>query len=161
MVTEQLVRRGITDRRVLEAIGRVPREEFVPPSLEHKAYDDCALPIGYEQTISQPFTVAFMCQESRLKGSDTVLEVGTGSGYGAAVLSLLVEQCIPSNASSRSTTPPPSVLPDSAMTTSTSISTTARSAWCTKHPSTRSSAPPVRSSFRPPTRTSSPTAADS
>jgi protein-L-isoaspartate(D-aspartate) O-methyltransferase len=91
MVTEQLVRRGITDRRVLEAVGRVPREEFVPPSLEQQAYDDCALPIGYEQTISQPFTVAFMCQESRLRGSDTVLEVGTGSGYGAAVLSQLVQ----------------------------------------------------------------------
>jgi protein-L-isoaspartate(D-aspartate) O-methyltransferase len=91
MVTEQLVRRGIHDPRVLEAIGRVPREEFVPPSLVHKAYDDCALPIGYEQTISQPYTVAFMCQEARLKGSDTVLEVGTGSGYGAAVLSQLAQ----------------------------------------------------------------------
>jgi protein-L-isoaspartate(D-aspartate) O-methyltransferase len=91
MVTEQLVRRGIHDPRVLEAMGRVPREEFVPPALEYKAYDDCALPIGYEQTISQPYTVAFMCQEARLNGSDTVLEVGTGSGYGAAVLAQLVQ----------------------------------------------------------------------
>ena len=70
---------------------RVPREEFVPESLRHKAYDDCALPIGWEQTISQPYTVAFMCQEARLRGSDTVLEVGTGSGYGAAVLAQLVQ----------------------------------------------------------------------
>jgi protein-L-isoaspartate(D-aspartate) O-methyltransferase len=91
MVTEQLLARGISDRRVLEAMERVPREEFVPASLVHKAYDDCALPIGYEQTISQPYTVAFMCQEARLHGSDTVLEIGTGSGYGAAVLSHLLQ----------------------------------------------------------------------
>jgi len=91
MVTEQLVRRLITDPRVLEAMERVPREAFIPDSLRDKAYDDCALPIGWDQTISQPFTVAFMCQEARLKGSDTVLEVGTGSGYGAAVLARLVQ----------------------------------------------------------------------
>jgi len=91
MVTEQLMRRGIHDPRVLEAMGRVPRERFVLPMLLHKAYDDCALPIGYEQTISQPFTVAFMCQEARIKGGDTVLEIGTGSGYGAAVLAELAQ----------------------------------------------------------------------
>jgi protein-L-isoaspartate(D-aspartate) O-methyltransferase len=91
MVTEQLLRRGIHDPRVLEAMGRVPREKFVPPSLLHKVYDDCALPIGFEQTISQPFTVAFMCQEARLKPTDTVLEIGTGSGYGAAVLAELAQ----------------------------------------------------------------------
>lgn len=91
MVTEQLVRRGITDACVLEAMGTVPREEFVPDAFVDRSYDDCALPIGYEQTISQPFTVAFMCQEARLRKSDVVLEIGTGSGYGAAVLSLLVQ----------------------------------------------------------------------
>lgn len=91
MVTEQLMRRGINDPRVLEAMERVPREEFVPESLRHKAYDDCALPIGWEQTISQPYTVAFMCQEARLRGNDTVLEVGAGSGYGAAVLAQLAQ----------------------------------------------------------------------
>jgi protein-L-isoaspartate(D-aspartate) O-methyltransferase len=91
MVTEQLVRRGISDPRVLEAMEQVPREAFVPESLRHKAYDDTALPIGWEQTISQPYTVAFMCQEARLKGSDIVLEIGTGSGYGAAVLAQLVQ----------------------------------------------------------------------
>jgi protein-L-isoaspartate(D-aspartate) O-methyltransferase len=91
MVAEQLVRRLITDPRVLEAMERVPREAFIPDSLRDKAYDDCALPIGWDQTISQPYTVAFMCQEARLKGSDTVLEVGTGSGFGAAVLARLVQ----------------------------------------------------------------------
>jgi protein-L-isoaspartate(D-aspartate) O-methyltransferase len=91
MVTEQLVRRGIHEARVLAAMGRVPREVFVPPALLHKAYDDCALPIDCEQTISQPYTVAFMCQEARLKETDTVLEIGTGSGYGAAVLAELAQ----------------------------------------------------------------------
>jgi protein-L-isoaspartate(D-aspartate) O-methyltransferase len=70
MVTEQLARRGIQDPRVLAAMGRVPREAFVPPALLHKAYDDCALPIDFEQTISQPYTVAFMCQEARLQPTD-------------------------------------------------------------------------------------------
>ena len=91
MVAEQLSRRLIIDPRVLEAMERVPREAFIPESLRDKAYDDCALPIGWQQTISQPYTVAYMCEEARLRGSDTVLEVGTGSGYGAAVLSQLVQ----------------------------------------------------------------------
>lgn len=91
MVTEQLIGRGISDRRVLETMERVPREEFVPVHLRHKAYDDCALPIDEGQSISQPYTVAFMCQEARLHCGDTVLEIGTGSGYGAAVLAELVQ----------------------------------------------------------------------
>jgi protein-L-isoaspartate(D-aspartate) O-methyltransferase len=70
----------------------VPREKFVPPELMDLAYDDRALPIGLEQTISQPYTVAFMCQEARLTSQDKVLEIGTGSGYGAAVLSLLARE---------------------------------------------------------------------
>jgi protein-L-isoaspartate(D-aspartate) O-methyltransferase len=89
MVVQQLERRGIHDPRVLEAMDWVPREEFVPPELIDLAYEDRALPIGLEQTISQPYTVAFMCQEAQLAASDKVLEIGTGSGYGAAVLSLL------------------------------------------------------------------------
>jgi protein-L-isoaspartate(D-aspartate) O-methyltransferase len=92
MVVEQLERRGIRDPRVLEAMEWVPRHEFVPPELVDLAYEDRALPIALEQTISQPYTVAFMCQEARLKSSDKVLEVGTGSGYGAAVLSLLTAE---------------------------------------------------------------------
>jgi protein-L-isoaspartate(D-aspartate) O-methyltransferase len=89
MVVNQLERRGISDPRVLEAMDWVRREEFVPLQLRDKAYDDCALPIGLEQTISQPYTVAFMCHEARISAGDKVLEIGTGSGYGAAVLSLL------------------------------------------------------------------------
>jgi protein-L-isoaspartate(D-aspartate) O-methyltransferase len=92
MVVEQLERRGIRDPRVLEAMEWVPREEFVPPELVDIAYDDRALPIGLEQTISQPYTVAFMCQAARLAATDKVLEIGTGSGYGAAVLSLLANE---------------------------------------------------------------------
>jgi protein-L-isoaspartate(D-aspartate) O-methyltransferase len=92
MVAEQLERRGISDPRVLEAMEWVPRHEFVPPELIDQAYEDRALPIGLEQTISQPYTVAFMCQEAQIGGNDRVLEVGTGSGYGAAVLSMLARQ---------------------------------------------------------------------
>jgi protein-L-isoaspartate(D-aspartate) O-methyltransferase len=92
MVVNQLERRGIRDPRVLEAMEWVRREEFVPSYLQDRAYDDCALPIGLEQTISQPYTVAFMCQEARLAPGDKVLEIGTGTGYGAAVLSLLAAQ---------------------------------------------------------------------
>lgn len=92
MVVQQLERRGIRDPRVLEAMEWVRREEFVPIELRDRAYDDCALPIGLEQTISQPFTVAYMCQEARIGPDDKVLEIGTGSGYGAAVLSLLARE---------------------------------------------------------------------
>jgi protein-L-isoaspartate(D-aspartate) O-methyltransferase len=92
MVVEQLEERGIRDPRVCEAMEWVPRHEFVPQKLLELAYHDRALPIGYEQTISQPYTVAFMCQEARVAATDRVLEVGTGSGYGAAVLSLLARE---------------------------------------------------------------------
>jgi protein-L-isoaspartate(D-aspartate) O-methyltransferase len=92
MVVEQLERRGIRDPRVLEAMEWVPREAFVPPELIDLAYEDRALPVGLDQTISQPFTVAFMCQEARLTAGDRVLEIGTGTGYCAAVLSLLADE---------------------------------------------------------------------
>jgi protein-L-isoaspartate(D-aspartate) O-methyltransferase len=86
MVDRQLRRRGITDERVLAAMARVPREEFVPASIADRAYDDAALPIGHGQTISQPFIVAAMAELLALDGSEHVLDVGTGSGYAAAVL---------------------------------------------------------------------------
>jgi protein-L-isoaspartate(D-aspartate) O-methyltransferase len=86
MVARQLRRRGIADARVLGAMERVPREAFVPPELVEHAYDDAALPIGEAQTISQPYIVAAMCELLALDGSETVLDIGTGSGYAAAVL---------------------------------------------------------------------------
>lgn len=92
MVRGQLVSRGISDKLVLDAMSRVPREQFVPESLRSMAYDDCALPIDAGQTISQPYTVAFMCQSAEITRADKVLEIGTGSGYGAAVLSYMCRQ---------------------------------------------------------------------
>jgi len=92
MVREQLVPRGITNPRVLEAMGRVPRHEFVPAAQRARAYEDGPLPIGHGQTISQPYVVAFMTEALDPKPTDRVLEVGTGSGYQAAVLSRLVTE---------------------------------------------------------------------
>ena len=92
MVLKQLVPRGIADTRVLAAMARVPREEFVPLQQRDLAYCDGALSIGWEQTISQPFTVAFMCQAARLQPGDRVLEIGTGCGYGAAILAQLAAE---------------------------------------------------------------------
>jgi protein-L-isoaspartate(D-aspartate) O-methyltransferase len=92
MVEHQLRGRGITDERVLQAMLNVPRHEFVAESFRDFAYDDCPLPIGCDQTISQPFAVAFQCEALQLKGSERVLEVGTGSGYAAAVLSRLAKE---------------------------------------------------------------------
>jgi len=89
MLDRQLRERGITDQRLLDAMDRVHREDLVPEHLANHAYEDAPLPIGYGQTISQPFTVALMCWLLDLKATDKVLEVGTGSGYGAAVLSQL------------------------------------------------------------------------
>lgn len=89
MVDEQLRARGIRDERVLHAMSGVPREAFVGDDQVDAAYADCALPIGSGQTISQPFTVAFMCEAAQIAPDDKVLEIGTGSGYGAAVLSCL------------------------------------------------------------------------
>ncbi|MBM4257306.1 MAG: protein-L-isoaspartate(D-aspartate) O-methyltransferase [Deltaproteobacteria bacterium] len=92
MVEEQLRRRDVRDERVLQAMATVPRHLFVPTVLQSQAYDDGPLPIGQEQTISQPYIVAVMTESLRLKGVETVLEIGTGSGYQAAILSLLVKQ---------------------------------------------------------------------
>ncbi len=89
MVDLQLVRRGIADQRVLDAMRTVLREAFVPNNIARYAYDDCALPIEAGQTISQPYIVALMAEAACLNADDRVLEVGTGSGYAAAVYSLL------------------------------------------------------------------------
>jgi len=92
MVDQQLAERGIKDRRVLDAMRKVPRHLFVPEKLQRFAYEDYPLPIGLEQTISQPYIVALMTELAQVANDHTVLEVGTGSGYQAAVLSELVKQ---------------------------------------------------------------------
>jgi protein-L-isoaspartate(D-aspartate) O-methyltransferase len=92
MVLRQLEHRGISDKRVLQAMGEVPRHEFVPNEARSTAYGDHPLPIGFGQTISQPYIVAFMAERLALEPADRLLEVGTGSGYQAAVLSRLVKQ---------------------------------------------------------------------
>jgi len=92
MVEMQLRARGIGSSQVLTAMGRVPREAFVLPEWRDCAYDDRALPIKDQQTISQPYTVAFMCEQLQLTGHEKVLDVGTGSGYAAAVLACLAAE---------------------------------------------------------------------
>ncbi len=92
MVDTQIRRRGITDPRVIEAMGRVPRERFVPASQRDRAYADQALRVGHGQTISQPFMVAAMTALARLGPHERVLEVGTGSGYQAAVLAQMARE---------------------------------------------------------------------
>jgi protein-L-isoaspartate(D-aspartate) O-methyltransferase len=92
MVRKQIEARGIRDDNILRAMGVIPRHLFVPPALESHAYDDQPLPIGYGATISQPFIVAWMTDLLQPMKTDRVLEIGTGSGYQAAVLSLLARE---------------------------------------------------------------------
>ena len=92
MVEHQLRARGIRDERVLDAMRRVPRELFLPESLAHEAYQDCALPIECSQTISQPIIVAMMTEALELKGDEHVLEIGAGSGYQTAILTELAAE---------------------------------------------------------------------
>lgn len=94
MVDEQLRRRGIADTRVLAAMGEIPREAFVPKSQQHNAYFDGALPLSHGQTISQPLMVAMSVEALKLRGDETVLEIGAGSGYQAAVLSKLAKKVV-------------------------------------------------------------------
>ncbi len=92
MVAEQIAARGVRDPKVLAAMRKVPRHLFVPEAAADEAYDDHPLPIGHGQTISQPYIVAFMTEALGLRGGETVLEVGTGSGYQAAVLAEIAAQ---------------------------------------------------------------------
>ena len=92
MVEEQLMARGIRDERILEAFLTVPRHLFVDPAVRSRAYDGCSFPIGYNQTISQPFIQAAMMQHLGIKGTDRILEIGTGSGYQTAILSLIARE---------------------------------------------------------------------
>ena len=92
MVRDQLIARDITDRGVLQAIGKVPRHRFVPEALQDQAYEDYPLPIDLEQTISQPYTVGLMTSLLRLEPSNKILEIGTGSGYQAAVLAEICDR---------------------------------------------------------------------
>ena len=94
MVREQLADAGLTDRRVLAAMEEVPRHLFVPKLLQHRAHQPSALPIGHGQTISKPFTVGLMTCLLELKGHEHVLEIGTGSGYQAAILARLARSVI-------------------------------------------------------------------
>ncbi len=94
MVERQLRGRGISDERVLDAMARVPRELFLPEDLRHLAYEDGALPIGFGQTMSQPFIVGTICSLLGLEGDERVLDVGTGSGYQAAVLAELAAEVV-------------------------------------------------------------------
>ena len=101
MVSSQIERRGIRDESLLQAMREVPRHAFVPPARRQEAYEDHPLPISEEQTISQPYMVALMIEHLRLQGGERVLEIGTGSGYQAAVLSRIAAQvytveCFPS-----------------------------------------------------------------
>ncbi len=86
------LRRDVKDERVLDAMAKVPREQFIPAESRHLAYEDIPLPIGQDQTISQPFIVALMTQALEITGTETVLELGTGSGYQCAILSLLAKK---------------------------------------------------------------------
>jgi protein-L-isoaspartate(D-aspartate) O-methyltransferase len=92
MVSRQIEARGVQDQKTLEAMRRVPRHLFVPPELAGQAYEDHPLPIGHGQTISQPYIVAFMTEALELGEDETVLEVGTGSGYQAAVLAEIAKR---------------------------------------------------------------------
>lgn len=92
MLMTQLKNRGINDRKVLKVMGKIPREKFVPQDYQFQAYEDGPLPIGRGQTISQPYMVALMTQLLALKGEEKVLEVGTGSGYQAAILACLAKK---------------------------------------------------------------------
>ena len=144
MVERQLRRRGIRDERVLEAMATVPRERFVPERYRRRAYADSALPIGHGQTISQPWIVAAICEALALKGSERVLEIGTGSGYSAAVLAMLAARGDHDRAGGGAGEPPP------ASCSRSSASATSRWWWRTAAPACRIARRTRRSPSTPP-----------
>ena len=145
----QLRRRGIRDNKVLRAIERVPRELFVDEAFADHAYQDIALPIECGQTISQPFVVAFMTEQLELDERHKVLEIGTGSGYQAAVLSHLCRRVYTSSAGANYRRRPRSASPNSASPMSPPSSATAGSAGRRRRRSTASSSPRRRPRRRP------------
>ena len=139
VMLEQLARRGVRDPRVLGAMAAVPRVLFVPPALVEQAYADRALPLALGQTLSPPYVVAVMTEALHLAPHDRVLEIGTGSGYSAAVLSELPRTSTPSSGSPRSRPARPSGWRPSA--TGRSACTAAMARWAGRRvpPTTRSS----------------------
>jgi protein-L-isoaspartate(D-aspartate) O-methyltransferase len=125
MVERQIARRGVSDARVLDAMRQVPREAFVAPGFEEFAYEDSPLPIAEGQTISQPYIVALMIEAAEVKPGDWVLEVGTGSGYAAAVLSRIAARSTRSSGMARWRKPPNAASPGLAIAISRSATATA------------------------------------
>ena len=148
MVERQLRRRGIGDERVLAAMGGVPRERSSRSGHRRRAYADSALPIGEEQTISQPWIVAAICQALELSGDERVLEVGTGSGYSAAVLALLAAEVVGIERHESLAARPAERSPRSASSTSSCWSATAAAACRSGRRSTRSPSTPPRRRHR-------------
>ena len=152
MVEHQLRRRGVGGERVLEAMGRVPRELFLPEDLRRFAYEDGAFPIGFGQTISQPFIVGTICQLLALEGGERVLDVGTGSGYQAAVLAELAAEVVTIERVLELATRAEAALAESGLE---------RVEVRNDRPSTRSPSPPRRPGSRPLSTSSFPSAAGS
>ena len=159
MVTEQLAARGIRDKRVLAAMRKVPRERFVDESMRERAYEDSPLPIGYGQTISQPYMVARMCELAELRGDEAVLEIGAGSGYQAAVLGQLARQVYAVELQARARRARGQAARDARLRQRRGRrASTAPTAGASARRSTPSSSPRARRRFRRCSSTSSPTA---
>ena len=152
MVERDIAARGVRDELVLDAMRKVPRELFLPKRLREFAYENSPLPIAGEQTISQPYIVAFMAEALMLKGGEEVLEIGAGSGYAAAVLSEIAANVYRSSGSVRSPERPPRLWPNSAMTMSMSSMATAHVDGRTMPPMMPSSWPPAGRRCRSPSR---------
>ena len=159
MVERDIAARGVRDEIVLNAMRKVPRELFLPKNLREFAYEDTPLPIAGEQTISQPYIVAFMAEALMLKGGEKVLEIGAGSGYAAAVLSEIAADVYTVERIGQLADKAAAMLADSAMTMFTSCTATARGVGRNMHPMTPLSWPLAGRRFRIRLRSSSRSAA--